>query len=137
MIELLPSGAAHLVAMRISGRIDGRDLKCIIDAIEETKRQHPRVSFYVELDQLRWMTATALLRDVGYGLTQLSELSHYYRAAVVSDKRWVKRLVRLEDRLFRSLEMRVFPTHQHNIALEWARHLPEAPEPAMAGAAAG
>nr|WP_163502475.1 STAS/SEC14 domain-containing protein [Halomonas socia] len=137
MIELLPSGAAHLVAMRISGRIDGRDLQCIIDAIEETKRQHPRVSFYVELDQLRWMTATALLRDVGYGLTQLSELSHYYRAAVVSDKRWVKRLVRLEDRLFRSLEMRVFPTHQHDIALEWARHLPEAPEPAMAGAAAG
>ncbi|SDL43170.1 SpoIIAA-like [Franzmannia pantelleriensis] len=137
MIELLPSGAAHLVAMRVSGRVDGNDLQTIIDAIEAAKHQHPRISFYVELDQMRWMTATALLRDVGYGLTQLSELSHYYRAAVVSDKRWVRRLVRLEDRLFRSLEMRVFPTHQHDTALEWARHLPEAPEPAVAGAAAG
>ncbi|APX93881.1 STAS/SEC14 domain-containing protein [Halomonas sp. 1513] len=136
MIELLPSGAAHLVAMRVSGRVDGNDLQVIIDAIEETKRQQPRISFYVELDQMRWMTATALLRDIGYGLTQLSELSHYYRAAVVSDKRWVRRLVRLEDRLFRSLEMRVFPTRQHATALEWARHRPEAPEPAVAGATA-
>src|SRR5690554_409570 len=99
MIERLNSGAAHLIAIRIIGRVDARDLQSIIDVIEKTKQQQSRISFYVELDQMRWMTATALLRDIGYGLTQLSELSRYYRAAVVSDKRWAKRLVRFEDRL--------------------------------------
>lgn len=137
MIEWIPPGATHVVAFRANGKVDAKDLQTIIDAIEATKRDHPRISLYAEFDDMRWITGTALLRDIGYGLTQIGELSRYYRAAVVSDKRWITRIARLEGRLFKSVEIRTFATAQRDTAREWVRHLPEAPEPAMANAAVG
>lgn len=132
MLELLPPGADHVVAMRVSGRVTTDDLQTAIDAIETVKKAHPRVSLYTEIDEMRWMTFTAFLRDLGYGLTQIGDLDRYYRAAVLSDKHWVRHLTRLENRLFRTLEIRTFPTRERPTALEWVRQLPEAPDAAMA-----
>lgn len=127
MLELLPSGADHVVAMKISGRVTAPDLQVAIDAIEAVKKAQPRVSLYTELDEMRWMTFTAFLRDLGYGLTQVGDLDRYYRAAVLSDKHWVRHLARLENRLFRRMEIRAFSVRDKPKALEWVRHLPELP----------
>ncbi|MFC3283384.1 SpoIIAA family protein [Litchfieldella rifensis] len=137
MIELLPPGAAHVVALRASGRVDADDLQQAIDAIEEVKKTHPRVSLYAEIDEMRWMTVTAILRDLGYGLTQLGDLRHFYRAAAVTDRRWIRPIARIESRLFRPLEVRVFATQDKEAAREWVRHLPERPEAEYSGAAPG
>ncbi|MBB3229406.1 STAS/SEC14 domain-containing protein [Halomonas stenophila] len=132
MLELLPPGADHVVAMRVSGRVTAADLQPAIEAIEAVKKSHPRVSLYTELDEMRWMTFTAFLRDLGYALTQVGDLDRYYRAAVLSDKHWVRHLTRLENRLFKAMEIRTFPTREKSTALEWVRQLPEAPTTAMA-----
>lgn len=119
MLELLPSGADHVVAMRVSGRVDANDLQRAIDAIESAKKAHPRISLYTEIDDIRWMTFTAFLRDLGYGLTQVGDLDRYYRAATVSDKHWIRHLVRIENHVFRSMEMRTFRVRDKRAALEW------------------
>ncbi|EPC02466.1 hypothetical protein L861_08820 [Litchfieldella anticariensis FP35 = DSM 16096] len=137
MIELLPPGAAHVVAIRASGRVDVDDLQQAIDAIEEVKKTQPRVSLYAEIDEMRWMTATAVLRDLGYGLTQLGDLQHFYRAAAVTDRRWVRPIAQLESRLFKPLEVRVFATHDKEAAKEWVKHLPEGTEAEYSKAAPG
>lgn len=135
MIELLPSGAIHVVAFRASGRVNVDDLQQAIDAIEEVKKAQPRVSIYAEIDDMRWMTATALLRDLGYGLSQLGDLQHFYRAAVVTDRQWIRPIAQIETLLFRPLEVRVFATQDKEAAREWVRHLPEGPEAATSKAA--
>ncbi|MFG6175796.1 STAS/SEC14 domain-containing protein [Halomonas sp. THAF12] len=127
MLELLPSGADHVVAMKVSGRVTAPDLQVAIDAIEAVKKTQPRISLYTEIDAMRWMTFTAFLRDLGYGLTQVGDLDRYYRAAVLSDKHWVRHLARLENRLFKHLEVRAFAVRHKPDALEWVRHLPEHP----------
>ncbi|PSJ20985.1 STAS/SEC14 domain-containing protein [Halomonas sp. ND22Bw] len=134
MLELLPSGADHVVAMKVSGRVTAPDLQVAIDAIEATKKTQPRISLYAEIDEMRWMTFTAFLRDLGYGLTQIGDLNRYYRAAVLSDKHWVRHLTRLENHLFKSMEIRTF-THRHKPdALEWVAHLPSPPAGRRTGA---
>ncbi len=135
MIELLPPGAAHVVAFRASGRVDADDLQQAIDATEEVKKSHPRVSLYAEIDEMRWMTATAVLRDLGYGLTQLGDLQHFYRIAVVTDRRWVRPIAQLETHLFKPLEVRVFSNHDKEAAKEWVKHLPEGTESVTSGEA--
>lgn len=135
MIELLPSGATHVAAFRASGRVNVDDLQQAIDAIEEVKKAQPRVSIYAEIDDMRWMTATALLRDLGYGLSQLGDLQHFYRAAVVTDRQWIRPIAQIETLLFRPLEVRVFATQDKEAAREWVRHLPEGPEAATSKAA--
>ncbi|WP_168014793.1 STAS/SEC14 domain-containing protein [Halomonas salinarum] len=132
MIELLPSEASHVVALRASGRVSADDLQEAIDAIEALKKTHERVSLYAEIDEMRWMTLSAIMRDLGYGLTQIGDLEHYHRAALVTDHDWLRPLVSIENQLFKPLEVRVFDTHHKDEAKEWVRQLPTAPENASA-----
>ncbi|WP_192036382.1 STAS/SEC14 domain-containing protein [Halomonas sp. YLGW01] len=129
MIELLPPGADHVIALRASGQVSADDLQQAIDAIEALKKTQSRVSLYAEIDEMRWMTLTAILRDLGYGLTQIGDIAHYHRAAVVTDRHWVRPLAKLESRLFKPLEVRVFGTHHKDAAKEWVRQLPQAAAP--------
>ncbi|MFG6157769.1 STAS/SEC14 domain-containing protein [Halomonas sp. 1390] len=125
MLDLISHPAEHVVAMKASGVVKAQELQHAIDAIEAAKRAHPRVSLVVEIDGLRWMTLTALLKDVGYGLTQLGDLEHYHRAAVVTDQEWVKHLAHLEERLFKAVEIRTFSQREHAEAMTWAAELPK------------
>jgi hypothetical protein len=125
MLDLISHPANHVVAMKAGGVVTAQELQRAIDAIEAAKRAHSRVSLVVEIDALRFMTLTALLKDIGYGLTQLGDLEHYQRAAVVTDQEWVKQLVHLEDRLFKAVEIRTFPKRDHAAAMAWAGELPK------------
>lgn len=124
MLELITAPAPHVVALRVSGRLDARELQTAIDAIEAAKQVHPRVSLYTEIDALRWMSASALLRDLGYGLTQIGQLAHFHRAAAVTDQRWLRPLVAMENRLFKPLEVRLFANASKAEAMAWACELP-------------
>ncbi|MGB8713869.1 MAG: STAS/SEC14 domain-containing protein [Onishia taeanensis] len=130
MIEFLPPGASHVVALRASGRVSADDLQEAIDAIEALKKTHARISLYTEIDEMRWMTLTAMLRDLGYGLTQIGAMTHYHRAAVVTDHNWLRPLATLENHLFKPFEVRIFDTHHRDDAKEWVRQLPQAPQAA-------
>ncbi|MCL7939966.1 STAS/SEC14 domain-containing protein [Halomonas sp. ATCH28] len=124
MLEFITHSADHVVAMKIGGVVSARELQQAIDAIEAAKRNHPRISLLAELDGLRWMTLTALLKDVGYGLTQLGDLERYQRVAVITDKEWIKHLAHLEDHLFKSVDIHTFPHREYVGALSWVGELP-------------
>ena len=124
MLDLISHPVAHVVAMKAGGIVNGSDLQCAIDAIEAAKRDHPVISLMVEIDNLRLMTLTALLKDIGYGLTQLGDLERYHRAAVVTDQAWIEHIAHLEERLFKAVEIRTFPLRDHAAAMAWAAELP-------------
>lgn len=124
MLEFISHPAEHVVAMKAGGIVTARELQCAIDAIEAAKKAHPRISMVAEIDDLRWMTLTALMKDIGYGLTQVGDLKHYYRAAVITDKEWIKHIAHLEEKLFKALEIRTFPSRERHAAMAWAGELP-------------
>lgn len=126
MLELITAPAAHVVAMRAAGRVNATELQRAIDAIERAKQRHAKVSLYAELDAMRWLTATALLRDLGYGLTQLGQLSHFHRAAAVTDRNWLRPIAAIENQLFRPLEVRIFSNVEKQAAMNWVCELPGA-----------
>ncbi|MBF8224486.1 SpoIIAA family protein [Halomonas sp. 328] len=125
MLEFISHPAEHVVAIKIGGVVTASELQQAIDAIETAKRSHPRISMLAELDDMRWMTLTALLKDIGYGLTQLGDLKRYHRAAVITDKEWIKHIAHLEDRLFKAMEIRTFPSHDYAAAMQWVGELPK------------
>jgi len=126
MLELIPGVAPHVVALRISGQLDTHDLQQAIDAIEQAKQTQPKVSVYAEIADMRWMTLPALLRDLGYSLTQIGELAHYQRIAVVTDRAWMRPLAELETRLLRPLTVEVFATRDAEQARQWVSQLDDA-----------
>lgn len=124
MLDLISHPVAHVVAMRAGGIITARELQHAIDAIETAKRDHPLISLVVEIDDLRWMTLTALLKDIGYGLTQIGDLERYHRAAVLTDQAWLTHFAHLKERLFKAVEIRTFAKREHVTAMAWAAELP-------------
>lgn len=127
MLEILDS-PSHLVAMKIAGELTGADVQRAYDALETALKKHEDVSFFAEVDDSFEITLDALIKDITNGLGQLAKLNRYYRAAVVTDKKWLATLARVEGLVFAWMEVRVFPKNDRTAALEWASQ-PPAPKP--------
>ena len=53
------------------------------------------------------------LKDVG--------MSHFSRIAVVTQKKWIHKLVDLEGRLFKNIDMKGFPIEKKDKAIEFLK----------------
>jgi hypothetical protein len=131
MLEILP-GPDHLVAVRVGGRIEEADIDQAIAAIDGALERAPRISFYAEVDALEGMTASALAKDVRYGLGMLRKVDRLARAAVVTDEEWVRALARFEAWLIPRIEFRMFGADARAEALSWASEKPPAEPPDLA-----
>ncbi len=118
----------HVVAMEISGRISGSELDIATDRIDAALRHHDRISLYFEIDSLE-VSLDALLKDLRYGLKQLTQLDRFYRAVVVTDQSWVQTAAEWEDRLLPSIAVRAFSENEKEEAREWVAQAPPESRP--------
>ena len=118
MIETL-TAPDHVLALRVTGRIDEADIATAIDLLEAKLAQHERIAFFAEIE-VAGMTPGAFARDVRYGLAKLRELRRFPRAAVVTSQEWVRWATRIEGAVLPQIEMRVFPPAEREEAFAWA-----------------
>lgn len=119
MIEML-SAPDHVGAYRVSGRITGEEYDRLVGDLEARLARHQKIGVYVDLMGFEDMTAEAAFKDVRYGLSKLGDLKRFPREAVVTDKQWVKALVRFVDPLIPHVEVRAFPPEEREAAMAWA-----------------
>ena len=133
MLEILES-PKHLVAMKLSGDLTAADIEKAYKAAEDTLKENERISFFAEVGDSIVLTLEGLAKDVVKGIGQITNLSKYYRAAVVTDQGWLGALARVEGLVFSSVDVRVFPTAERDKAFAWASEKPEPlPKAAKAG----
>ena len=97
MLDLLPA-PDPVVAMRATGRIDEADIERGIEAVEAALQRHPRIAIYAEVE-MSSMTPGAFLRDLGYGLGKVRDLSRFPRLAVVTSQDWLRYVAWVQDRI--------------------------------------
>ena len=132
MIERLHAPAPHVVALRAGGHVTAEDVGRAQAALDDALRQHDRVSFFVVLDPVGWVDPAALVRDLGYSLGQVKNLSRFHRAAVVTGQAWVRALVGAEAAVLPGVEVRAFGPDARAEAEAWVA---EAPAPRRPGVA--
>lgn len=136
MFEIIPS-AENVVAMRVLGDISANDVNKAIEAVETALKERERISVYAEMELSARYTLDGILRDISYGIGKLGELDRFYRAAVVTDKRWVATAARIEGMVFSQIEIRVFDSTQREAAMKWAsasapeKAKPQEPSPSI------
>lgn len=118
MIEVI-SAPENVAAFRVAGTLTAEDYDKVIPVIEEKLSAHPEIGILADLTDLEDMTGDALRRDLQYGLSKLGELHPFQRAAVVSEKQWIKAATEMTGALFPQIEARVFPADEKTQALEW------------------
>lgn len=118
MIEVIPS-PENVVAFRVAGTVTADDYDKVIPTIEEKLSHYNEIGVLTDLSGFEDMTADALKRDLQYGLSKLGEFHRFKRAAVISDKQWIKAATDMAGALFPQIEARVFPEKEKSQAMSW------------------
>jgi len=124
MIERLPDTPAHVVAFRMSGRIEDADIDRIAERFDRALSAHEQVNFFMEIASLEGVSAKAVLKDLQVGLGQIKNLRRIHRMAVVADQEWIRTGTDWEDRLFPQIDLRAFEPSERDEALAWASETP-------------
>jgi hypothetical protein len=119
MIEVIPA-PDHVAAFRISGTLKAEDYDEMIPQIEEKLSQHEEIGVFVGMEGFEDMTGEAIRRDVKYGVDKLGELHRFGRAAIATDKQWIRAATEFAAVLFPQIEAKVFSTEEEDKALSWA-----------------
>lgn len=118
MIEILTS-PDHVVALKLSGTISGEDYDQIVAALEARLDRHERIGVLVDLAGFNDFTFEAGAKDLRYGLRNLWQLKRFPREAVITDKEWVRALVRIASPIIPHVEIRTFQPGEGDKAMSW------------------
>jgi len=124
MIDFLDMEAEHVVAIRIDGKVLSSDIDRAMQAIEQKLAAHQLVSFIVVIKELSGVTPEAIFKDLRYGLDQLKNLKRFYRAAVITDIKWIRAAAGVEDLIIPKVEVKAFSESDRDVAFTWASKLP-------------
>ena len=119
MIELLPA-PDHVLAYRLAGHVSASDYDRIIETVEEKLRGHCALGVYADMTGFTDIGPDALMKDVRYSLMKFREWGRFRRAALVTDRAWLKALVSTLDPVIPHVEARAFGPDEREAAMAWA-----------------
>tara|TARA_R110000868_G_scaffold101116_2_gene278420 strand:- start:2662 stop:3024 length:363 start_codon:yes stop_codon:yes gene_type:complete len=118
MLTSIPFADDRVVGFRIEGKITTDVLDQAIVLIEVALQKHERIRMYVEMPSFDGISVEAFYKDMKYGL---SHWGRFEREAVVTDRHWMEKMASLADKLFSSIDVRVFPSDQTDAARDWVQ----------------
>lgn len=118
MIQIIRTNTDNLIACRIDGKINTEDIERIANYIEDKFVKNKKLRIYVEVIKLEGISLEALFKDLKLGIKHFSDFD---KKAVVTDKKWMKKVAAIADKLFPNIEVKCFSIQEKEKALEWAK----------------
>ena len=106
MLELINIPIDNALAIRSSGSISQEEMAEVLAAARGKIAQHGDIVVYEEIESLGIITPGAMLEKIKY-LFEMG-ISSIRKVAVLTDKPWIGKVVELEDKLFKQIELRCF-----------------------------
>ncbi len=119
MLELIDIGVENAVAYRFGGKITEEEMTTILTVFKEKIEKGEKLIVYQEVVSIGGVELDAMIekfkffRNVG--------LSHFDRIAVVAHTKWLHKLVDLEDKIFKSIDMKGFSVDEKDQAVEFLK----------------
>jgi len=119
MLEILDIGVGKAVAYHLSGKISEEDMQLAFSVIKEKVEQYGEVYIYQEIDDFTGIEFDAMIEKIKYLFE--NGISNFTRIAVVTDKQWLQKIVDLEDKLFKNIDMQCFALKDKEQAIEFLK----------------
>ena len=119
MLEIIDIGVENAIAYRFGGKITEEEMTSILTIFKEKIEKGQKLIVYQEVISIGGVEFDAIVeklkffREVG--------LSHFDKIAVVTHKKWLHKLVDLEDKLFKSFKMKGFSVDEKDQAIEFLK----------------
>jgi len=117
MLEIIDIGVDEAIAYRVGGKVTEAEMTRLLALFREKIARGEKLVIYQEVVSIGGAEFDALVekfkffRDVG--------LSHFERIAVVTHKKWMNRVIDMEDKLFRNIEMKGFLFEEKQEAIDF------------------
>jgi len=119
MLELIDIGIEKAVAYRWGGKITEDDMTLALSAIKEKIENYGDVCIYQEIESFGGVGFDAIVEEFKF-LSDVG-LSNISRIAVVTNKKWMHKIIDLEDKLFKKIDMKSFSIEDKNKAIEFLK----------------
>jgi hypothetical protein len=107
------------VDIKMSGRLDSGGMRAVLDQlVSETKDIENGIMLYDVID-FCLPTPRAIVIELSRLPSMFGLLKQFHRAAVLTDKAWLKKVSEFEGALFPGLEIKAFARDQRNEAEYW------------------
>ncbi|MEX1668013.1 STAS/SEC14 domain-containing protein [Zhongshania guokunii] len=116
MLELLPLPFAHIVGVRVSGKVNHTDIETILAEVERKLASEEYLGVLIELEHFDGFTIRGLFKEFKFLSKYINRLT---RTAIVGEPRWFNRGTELIKRVYPNIEIEHFIPLQKDEALLW------------------
>ena len=96
MLEMLDVGVEKIIAYRLGGKITEEEMTSVLDIFREKIDKGEKLIVY--------------------------HFSHFSKIAVITHSKWIHKIVDLEDKIFKNVEMKVFSIEDKDKAIEFLKN---------------
>jgi hypothetical protein len=116
MFEILPESTESCIGFKINGEIEAEDYEKLLPKLDAAIADHGKINLLVVMEELEGFDGfKAAKSDFRFGIHQYRQVE---KAAFVSDKKWLERMVKIMDPFTRRTEEKIFEPDQ--LAEAWA-----------------
>lgn len=120
MLDLIDIPVENAVAFRISGKITESEMHAVLTQAREKIDSYGRIVFLERIDSFTGIEIAALVEEFRYLFE--TGFSNIAKVAIVTDKKWIERIVKIEDKLFKNIEIKYFTIDDQDEAIEFLKH---------------
>ena len=117
MFEILPESTDTCIGFKISGEVNAEDYDTLLPKLDEAISAHGKINLLVVLEDFEGYDGfDAAKADFQFGTHQYRQVE---KAAFVSDKKWLERVVKIMDPFTRRTKEKYFEPDQIDEAWAW------------------
>jgi len=119
MLKLIDIGIDNALAFQLSGKITESDMSMVLSAAKEKIESHGSIVILEQFDSFEGIEIAAIAEEFKY-LFEVG-MSNIAKIAILTDKKWIERMVKIEDKIFSSVEMRCFALEDQAEAIQFLK----------------
>ena len=118
MLDFIDS-PADVIAIRMTGKITGKDLNAVMDRVDGVMAAHDKVHVFVETQGIDGIEISSLPGHMTRAMPLFGKLDRVGRVAVVADQAWMRVGSRLESAMLPNISYRTYMPDERDEALAW------------------
>jgi hypothetical protein len=120
MLEMMDIGIEKAVAYRLGGKITEAEMTLVLSALKEKIEIFGEVFIYQEIESFGGVEFDAVVEKIKFFFDV--GISNIRRMAVVTQKKWMHKIIDLEGKLFKKIDMKGFSIDDKNKAIEFLKN---------------
>lgn len=120
MLEMLDIGIENATAFRMSGKLTESDVSLVLSDTKEKIESYGNIVMYQEIESFEGIELAAIFEEFKY-LFDVG-ISNVTRAVLVTDKKWLEKLVKVENKIFKNIAMKYFSFDEKELAIKFLKN---------------